>query len=158
MGQMLEKDEIEELASWLESQTSDRILSKAGRLIDLLQARSISEAREIAAELSNDLDRVGTSETRSALSELSDLLESDAVFDNCDRPSYLLLDLEHRLSAPVNRSVEFCRFAEPIHSFGKAPNSIWNHVCVREAKMQSTVITLPIHARLTRKGLNGPCL
>ena len=105
MARKARKTQIEEMVLWLERETTDRIRSKAGRLIDALQARAILDAREITAELSNDLDIFGTSETRSTLSELSALLASDRVFSNCDRLSYLLLDLEHRLSATPMASV-----------------------------------------------------
>lgn len=105
MARKARKTEIEEMVFWLEHETTDRIRSKAGRLIDALQARAILDAREITAELSNDLDIFGTSETRSTFSELSALLASDAVFSNCDRLSYFLLDLEHRFSATPMASV-----------------------------------------------------
>lgn len=98
MGQKARNDEIEEILLGLPRQTHDRIQSKAGRLIDALQARAIFDARKIATELTKDLALFGTSEAQSTLSEVSDLLQSEAVFSNCDRLSYLLLDLEQKLN------------------------------------------------------------
>lgn len=98
MGQQTRIGEIEEILLVLPRQTNDRIHSQAGRLIDALQARAIFDARKIATELAKDLSLFGTSETRSTLSKVSDLLQSEAAFNNCDRLSYLLLDLEQKLN------------------------------------------------------------
>jgi hypothetical protein len=70
MGRKARKDEIKEILFWLRSQTTDRIQSKAVRLIDALQARALSDARAIAAELTSDLDPFGTSEAQSTISDL----------------------------------------------------------------------------------------
>jgi hypothetical protein len=108
MGRKATKDEINEILCSLAGETTERIQSKAGRLIDALQARALCDARAIAAELTWDLDLVGTSETQSSISAVCDLLQSDAVFSNCDRLSHLLLDLEQKLSVmplPVSQVV-----------------------------------------------------
>jgi|SRR5581483_929458 len=98
MGQKATTGEISEILSWLGRQASNRMRSETGRLIHVLQARALSDARAIAAELARDLDLFGTSETRSTISQIGDLLQSDAVFSDCDRLSYLLLELEQQLS------------------------------------------------------------
>jgi hypothetical protein len=106
MGREATKDEINEILPWFGRDAPDGIQSKAGRLIDALQARALSDARALADELTRDLDVFGTSETRSTILEICDLLRSDAVFSNCERLSYLLLDLEQKLGvmpSPVSK-------------------------------------------------------
>jgi|SRR5579884_1285042 len=100
MARRARKVEIEEMVSRLGREATDRLQAKTARLIGALQARALLDAREITAELMTDLNSLEASETRSRLSEVSDLLQSDAVFGNCDRLSYLLLDLEQRISVP----------------------------------------------------------
>jgi hypothetical protein len=96
------------MAARLERETTHQIQSKTGRLIDALQALAILDACDIASELAKDVILFRTSEMRFMLSEVSDLLRSEAVFRNCARLSYLLLDLEQRLSAMPLMPVEFC--------------------------------------------------
>jgi len=115
MGQKAKKDEIETILSWLRKQANEGIQSKTGCLIDTLQARALFDARQIAAELTSDLELVGMSEARSVLSEVSALLESDTVFSNCDRLTYLLLDLERMLGAMPQPPSEFCVLPAPMH-------------------------------------------
>ena len=106
MAREATKDEISEILPWLGHRATSRMQSKTGRLIHALQARALSDARAIAAELTRDLDLCGTSETRSTILEVCDLLQSDAVFSNCDRLSYLLLDLEQKLSVMPSSASE----------------------------------------------------
>ena len=78
MGRDATKDEIKEILFWLGFQTTDQIQSKAGCLIDALQARALSDAPAIAAELTGDLDLFGTSETQSAISGSAQISSSFA--------------------------------------------------------------------------------
>lgn len=78
MGRDATKDEIKEILFWLGFQTTDQIQSKAGCLIDALQARALSDAPAIAAELTGDLDLFGTSETQSTISEIAQISSSFA--------------------------------------------------------------------------------
>ncbi len=108
------KVEIKEMLSRVQCEATDRLQAKTVRLIGALQAR------EITADLMKDLSFLGASETRSTLSELSDLLQSDAVFSNCDRLSNLLLDLEQRVSVPSLSPDGFTVFPRPVSRLRKA--------------------------------------
>lgn len=108
MGQKARSDEIEKILLDLTGQTHDRIQSKPGRLIDALQARAIFDARKIATELTKDLALFGPSEAQSKLSEVSDLRQSEALFTNLDRLSYLLQDLEQKLNDPRSPASKPC--------------------------------------------------
>ena len=108
MGQKARKEEIAKILSWLRLQVDDQIRSKTGRLIHALQARAIFDARQIAAELAQDLELIGTSEARCTLSEVSELLLSDAVFNQCDRLSVLLLDLEQKFTVTHLPVLQLC--------------------------------------------------
>lgn len=120
MGREATNDEINEILPWLGRDATDRIQSKAGRLIDSLQARALCDARALAAELTRDLDLFGTSDTRSAISAVCDLLRSDAVFSNCDRLSYLLLDLEQKLGVSASSASEVEISHKPAQSLQSA--------------------------------------
>ena len=130
MGREATKDEINEILPWLGPDATDGIQSKAGRLIHALQARALCDARALAAELARDLDLFGTRETRASMSEVCDLVQSDAVFSNCDRLSYLLLDLEQQLSVMPSPVLE----VEASHNPGRAlPRAAVTHLQLQRA-------------------------
>ena len=120
MGRKATKDEVKEILCWLRRQTTEGIQSKAGRLIDALQARALCDARAIAAELTRDLDLLGTRETQSTISAVCDLLQSDAVFSDCDRLSYLLLDLEQKLRVMPSPASEIEVSPKPVRHLRRA--------------------------------------